>query len=110
MKYDGASSTCKHLPESTHQGAFLGIVLFLIIFNGALLRPSPRRGSLTLKFVDDLSMIQAIRLKDALKLDTSVRSLPVTYNERTGHVLPPAKNPMLMDLAELEVFVDRKQL
>ena len=105
MKYDGASSTCKHLPGSTPQGAFLGILLFLIIFNGALLRPSPRTGSLTLKYVDDLSMLQAIRLKDALKLDTSVRSLPVSYNERTGH-----KDPMLNDLAELEVFVDRKQL
>ena len=55
MRYKGTSSTRKMLPGSSPQGAFLGILLFIIIFNGALLRPAiPRPHSLNLKYVDDL--------------------------------------------------------
>ena len=50
--YKGATSSRKMLPGSTPQGAFLGILLFVIIFNGALLRPAiPRIHSLNLKYV-----------------------------------------------------------
>ena len=39
LRFDGASSSEKLLPGSSPQGAYLGILLFIIIFNGALLRP-----------------------------------------------------------------------
>jgi hypothetical protein len=58
MRYKGATSSRKMLPGSIPQGAFLGILLLIIIFNGALLRPAiPRIHSLNLKYVDDLSML-----------------------------------------------------
>jgi hypothetical protein len=37
MRYKGSSSSRKLLPGTSPQGAFLGILLFIIIFNGALL-------------------------------------------------------------------------
>ena len=50
MRYKGATSSRRLLPGSSPQGAFLGILLFIIIFNGALLRPAiPRLHSLNLK-------------------------------------------------------------
>ena len=49
MRYKGATSSRKWLPGSSPQGAFLGILLFIILFNGALLRPAiPRLHSLNL--------------------------------------------------------------
>jgi hypothetical protein len=67
MRYKGATSSRQMLPGSTLQGAFLGILLFVIIFNGALLRPAiPRIHSLNLKYVDDLSMLVAVNLKNCL--------------------------------------------
>ena len=44
LSYQGASSSSRPLPGSSPQGAFLGIFLFIIKFNGAALRPSiPRQ-------------------------------------------------------------------
>ena len=40
MKYKGVTSSKRFLSGSPPQEAFLGILFFLIIFNGVLLRPS----------------------------------------------------------------------
>ena len=61
MRYKGSTSSRKLLPGSSPLGAFLGLLLFIIIFNGALLRPAiPRPYSLSLKYVDDLSLLTAV--------------------------------------------------
>ena len=99
LKFDGATSSRKLLPGSSPQGAFLGILLFLIIFNGALLRPGiPRNDSLSLKYIDDLSILQAINLRKMLQPDSQTRPLPLTFNERTAHILTPESNPLQQDL------------
>ena len=93
MRYKGSSSTRKLLPGSSPQGAYLGILLFIIIFNGALLRPSiPRLNSLSLKYIDDLSLLVAVNLKTSLVSDPVDRPLPLNKNERTMQVLPVKKN------------------
>ena len=40
MRYNGASSSIKLLPGSSRQGAFLGILRFITVFNGALWKPA----------------------------------------------------------------------
>ena len=111
MRFKGASSSRKFLPGSTPQGAFLGILLFLIIFNGALLRPSiPRPHTLNLKYVDDLSMLVALNLKKCLTVDDRVRAMPLTFNERTGQSLPVDMNRMQESLTSLEEFTSQKLL
>ena len=111
MRYKGYSSFRKLLPGSSPQGAFLGILLFIIIFNGALLRPAiPRQFSLNLKYVDDLSMLLAFNLKSILIDDPVDRPRPLPFNERTGHVLPLEDNLMQDQLDNLKLFADRKLL
>ena len=108
MRYKGATSSRKMLPGSSPQGAFLGILLFIIIFNGALLRPAiPRLHSLNLKYVDDLSMLAAINLR-YLSVDQVSRQKPLTYNERTQQVLSADRNTLQEDLVSLNTFVSQK--
>ena len=102
MRYKGSISSKKLLPGSSPQGAFLGILLFIIIFNGAALRPSvPRQySSLNLKYIDDLSMLASFNLKKVLVND------PV----RNILVLPVQKNPLQDQLNTLQEFTSRKLL
>ena len=111
MKYKGATSSRKFLPGSSPQGAFLGILLFIILFNGALLRPAiPRLHSLNLKYIDDLSMLAAFNLKKSLICDPVARPKPLNRSERTEHILPVELNYLQDDLLTLEKYTDRKQL
>ena len=105
LKYKVSSSARKFLP----QGTYLEILLFIITFNGALLRPGiPRPSSLSLKYVDDLSVLQAVNLKDDLDNDPVTREYPLTYSERTSQILSPAKNYLQESLDELYDFTSRK--
>ena len=105
MRYKGSSSSRRMLPGSTPQGALLGILLFIIKFNGALLRPLiPRLNSLSLKYIDDLSLLRAFNLKTCLSPDPVDRPRPLTWNERTQHVLLENENPMLEELSSLRLF------
>ena len=107
MRYKGSQSTRKSLPGSSPQGAFLGILLFIIIFNGALLRPAvPRLHSLNLKYIDDLSMLAAINLLP----DPVMRDMPLNCNERTRQILDPAFNFLQEDLFNLGKFASEKLL
>ena len=105
MRYKGSSSSRRMLPGSTPQGALLGIILFIIKFNGALLRPCiPRLTSLSLKYIDDLSLLQAINLKTSLRPDAADRPRPLSFNERTQQVLLADDNPMQTELRALRDF------
>ena len=111
MRYKGASSSRRQLPGSSPQGAFLGILLFIIIFNGALLRPAiPRLNNRNLKYIDDLSMMVAIDLKRMLADDPVDRARPLTFNERTRQILPVENNQMQELLHDLHEFTTNKQL
>ena len=111
LQFEGESSSRKMLPASTPQGAFLGILLFIIIFNGALLRPRiPRPDSMTLKYVDDLSILQALNLRNTVKEEVSQRQFPLNFNERTMHFLPTEDNQLQQTLLDLETFTVDKQM
>ena len=111
MRYQGATSSKRLLPGSSPQGAFLGILLFIIIFNGALLRPAiSRPHSLNLKYIDDLSMLYALNLKNCLIEDPVERPNPLNFDERTHQILKNTDNILQSDLNELFKFVSKKQL
>ena len=111
MRYRGSKSSRKMLPGSSPQGAFLGILLFLIIFNGALLRPAiPRLKSLNQKYIDNLSMLAAFNLKYSLTVDPVARYKPLNKNERTQQILPVHKNHLQEDLIILQSYVQKKKL
>ena len=111
MRYKGSTSSRRLLPGSSPQGAFLGILLFIIIFNGALLRPAiPRLDALNLKNIDDLSVLMAVNLKTSLIPDFIDRMKPLTHDERTGQILPAENNPLQEQLHCLEKFTSQKLL
>ena len=111
MRYNGASSSRKMLPGSSPQGAYLGILLFIIIFNGALLRPGiPRPYLLNLKYIDDLSLLAAFKLQTCLIDDPIHRPSPLNFNERSRHILPIENNPLQEELKRLESFTSKKMM
>ena len=110
MRHKGANSSQKRLPGSSPQGAFLGILLFIIIFNGAALRPSPRQYELNLKYIDDLSLLVALNLRKVLRKDENERERPLCFNERNQLILPSACNPLQPQLEELKKFTEKKLL
>ena len=111
MRYKGSSSSRKFLPGSSPQGAFLGILLFIIIFNGAVLRPSvPRHYTLNLKYIDDLSMLAALNLREVLINDPVERQRPLSFNERNQQIVPIGNNPLQLELNNLKEFTTAKLL
>ena len=133
LSYRGTSSSSKALPGSSPQGAFLGIFLFIVKFNGASLRPSIQWNLPNLScgtshakcplpqcqrhskethalYIDDLAEAEAVNLKRQLVQDTSVRPAPLTYRERTNQMLPAAKSLLQKNLLKIESFAQRNQM
>jgi hypothetical protein len=105
LNYKGCSSNRKRLPGGGPQGSRLGMFIFLILINFAgpenssksigehLSVPLRKRKSIPrtqMKFVDDMTVLEALNLKENLKIDPSP-TLPAQYRCRTGHILPPEK-------------------
>ena len=95
MKFRGVLSALQALPGSSPQGTVLGVILFIIYFNGAALRPSIPRPSwpffskrrkndpeaISVKFVDDLSIAMKVNLEKDLVVDRDMIK-PLTYDQR----------------------------
>ena len=114
LTYNGEQSTQKKLPGGGPQGAYLGGLIFIIKYNGAMLRPPvPRQisgpvlksRSETVKFVDDGTVAVSIDLKNCLVPDPVCRVRPLNYHERTGHVLPDDNNLLQDYITDVEKFV-----
>ena len=93
LKFRNILSTLRSLPGSSPQGTVLGVILFIILFNGAALRPAIPRPSwpllprmnnnpaaIKLKFVDDLSIAAQVNLNKDLA--NVVRQKPLAFAER----------------------------
>ena len=121
LRFKGATSTPKSLPGSSPQGVFLGCFLFMIKFNGALLRPSiPRpfpkpapimycnKSYCTVKFIDDAIQACAVNLKKGLlKIYTTIHPRPLEYAVHTGYRLIPEENTLQQDLDSLNNFTTK---
>ena len=107
VKFKGKQSSVKNLPGGGPQGTLLALILFIILINdigfeeqknntGELItckRNLKTVNEIHLKFVDDLTLAEAINLPEKLvKVPASDRPQPDNYHARTGHVLPPPLN------------------
>ena len=112
MTYGKATSAPRWLPGSTPQGALLGGLIFIVKYNGASLRPAIPRPTLSpsqplsVKFVDDHSCAVKVDLKRALINDPVERQRPLTYHERTGHILPENMNDLQLTLDDLHSYTE----
>ena len=115
LRYAGATSSSHMLPGSSPQGVYLGVLLFIIKFNGAFLCPTIPRQTLTdkchkdkftAKYIDDTSRAQVVDLKECLTEDRRDVPRPVTYHQRTGHTLKPEHNQIQHDHDNFEEFTN----
>ena len=94
MTYDRALSSTRDLPGSSPQGAFLGIFLFIVKFNGVSLRPTVPRplplwcpskhdSEVHMSYIDDLSEAASFRLKN-LPLAPASRLVYKTFMKEVG--------------------------
>ena len=90
LTYNGEKSAQKLLPGGGPQGAYLGGLIFIIKYNGALLRPIiPRHiegpitksKSVKVKFVDDGTVAVSVNLKSSLIPDPVEKARPLNYHE-----------------------------
>ena len=118
MNYMGTISNPRTINGGTPQGAFLGGIIFMIKFKGALLRPPiprPLTESLskskfvTVKYVDNGSAAVSIDLKCSLKQDLQ-RERPLNFHERTHHYLPPSENLLQYHMQDAESFAKENDM
>ena len=119
LRYKGKFSSLKHLPGGGPQGTLLGLLLFLVLINdagfegqtnnaGELLttkRNMKAVNNIHLKYVDDMTLAEAIDLSDKLvHVPASDRTLPDMYHARTGHVLPAQNSQVYRQLLKTEDY------
>ena len=121
LTYNGEKSAQKWLPGGGPQGAYLGGLIFIIKYNGALLRPliprhiedqapKSKSKSIAVKFVDDGTVAVSVNLKTSIVPDPVVRPRPHNYHERTGHVLPDEQNLLQDYIREAEQFATNNKM
>ena len=119
LRYKGKLSSLKHLPGGGPQGTLLGLLLFLVLINdagfegqtnnaGELLtsrRNMKAVNNIHLKYVDDMTLAEAIDLSDKLvHVPATSRTLPDMYHARTGHVLPAENSQVYRQLLKTEEY------
>jgi hypothetical protein len=112
-------SSLKNLPGGGPQRTLLGLLLFLVLINdagfegqtnnaGELLttkRNMKAVNNIHLKYVDDMTLAEAIDLSDKLvHVPASDRPLPDMYHARTGHVLPAQNSQVYRQLLKTEDY------
>ena len=103
MRYRGKESGVKPLPGGGPQGTLLGLLLFIVLINdvgfegqtndaGEIItsrRNMKKANEMHLKYVDDLTLLEAINLPKQLEsVPEDVRPQPDNYHARFGHILP----------------------
>ena len=125
VRYKGKQSSIKDLPGGGPQGTLLGLLLFLVLINdtgfdaqlnnaGELLtskRSMNKVNRIHLKYVDDLTLAEAINLPEKLtSLEKSERTLPDNFHARTGHILPAENSAVQHQLVKTKEYAQQNQM
>ena len=117
VRYKGKQSGIKALPGGGPQGTLLGLLLFIILINdvgfedqrnnvGDIVtsRKNMKNANLIhLKYVDDLSIAEAINLPEKLVLAPG-RQQPEAFHARSGHVTPAASSDVFKQLRRIQDY------
>ena len=119
VRYKGKTSGPKWLPGGGPQGTLLGLLLFIILINdagfsgqsndvGTIITCKKRLRSMNeihLKFVDDLTIGEAIKMKNMLDYTpVQNRPQPDNFHARTGHSLKPEESRVFNQLNQITEY------
>ena len=125
VRYRGKESGIKYLPGGGPQGTMLGLLLFIILINdpgfegqvnnaGDIItskRNMKKVNEIHLKYVDDLTLAEAINLPNKLvSVPDSDRPLPDSFHARTGHVLPVENLGVYQQLLKTKEYSDNNDM
>ena len=125
VKYKGAQSSIKSLPGGGPQGTLLALLLFIVLINdvgfqdqhnntGELItskRSMKAVNEIHLKYVDDLTLAEAINLpRQLVPLNAKERPLPDTYHARTGHSLPSYESRVYKQLHQINNYAKQNEM
>ena len=110
LHYGGQMSKSKNLPGGAPASSLFGGIIFIVKFNGVLLRPAIPRPTFFNKqnthhdkYMDDIQASVMIQLKH-LADDPFKRVKPLSYSERTEQILPQEVNMLQHLLQDIETF------
>ena len=121
VRYKSKVSSIKDLPGGGPQGTLLGLLLFLVLINdegfkgqvnnaGELLtskRNVKKVNEIHLKYVDDLTLAEAVNLSEQLKYESpSNRPLPDNFHARTGHRFPAENSAVQQQLVKTKEYAE----
>ena len=126
VSYKGEKSGVKEMPGGGPQGTILGMFLFLVLINDAgykhesesigvkITQAFNKRTELNTrhwKYVDDLTVAEAINLKKSLTNDDE-ESLqkPLSYHSRTNQVLPEGASQVQKQLDDLNEYATENEM
>ena len=123
VRYKGETTGMKALPGGGPQGTLLGLLLFLILINdcgfddqdkpiGQTITSQKKKFSSPTfhsKYVDDLTIAEAINLKETL-LPNTERALPDPYHARLGQKLCPEKSKMYEQIGKIQEYASENQM
>ena len=125
VNYKGKQSTIKSLPGGGPQGTLLALLLFIVLINdvgfegqnnnaGEIItskRNMKIANEIHLKYVDDLTLAEAINLPEQLvSVPVSQRPLPDSYHARTGHALPMGNSKVVKQLMKTKEYADQNYM
>ena len=120
VTYRGKQSANKKMPGGGPQGTVLGMLLFLILINKAGF-PEDNRNfgerftkvanarkaikNMHLKYVDDLTLAEAINLKSELSVENNlIWERPLRFHDRTEQTLPKGASQVQQQLDNLQEY------
>ena len=134
VRYQGETSSEQHIPGSGPQGGLLTVIFFDLQVNLAgfpcplktllpehVPKPVPQiigplpichqpDQTLKKKYVDDLSLLEAIKLQSMLAPAPLAAHGPHNYHEQSGLVLPPENSVLQHQLCDLLSFTNHNKM
>ena len=126
VAYKGEKSGVKEMPGGGPQGTILGMFLFLVLINDAGIKNESESLGLKMtkafnkrtelsprhwKYVDDLTVAEAIYLKSSLTNDDEdTLEKPLPYHSRTNQILPTEASKVQKQLNDLIDYANENEM